>query len=718
MCGWRSTSAGETIGSLQSFRFLPQGSRIESTVERLHDGLQNGVGRQPKFSLYSMCSIAGIVNVDGAAISVADLVRMNRAVAHRGPDDEGYVLINSRSNEARMFAGEATCPELRAECPLLTLENSTPANIGLAHRRFSILDLSAGGHQPFFSGDRSCCVVFNGEIYNFLELRSELEAKGVKFHTRSDTEVLVEAYKIWGTDCFARFNGFWALALYDFKERKLILSRDRLGKKPLFWTRAGKTVYFASEIKALLEVDAVSNARAVNEEAMFTWLAYGQKNINNQTFFKDIFALPAGSFSVVDDRFPEQVVRFWSVPASRLTEADISVEEASGQLLQLLQDAVKIRLRADVPVCVELSGGMDSSTLVALAAAATDQKVTTFTVRYPEKKWDEEPFARSIAQRFNTDYRVLESPTEHFWQHITAFSRLEEEPYHSPNLQTNQEIWALMRHQGMKVSLNGAAGDELFAGYPAFYAPAQAELLVTGRLFSFLDNLAHHTESGTRFAAAFGPMNHLVKETAKRIGPLARMRLRRRVQHLRSDKLYPPPGDRRFLTRILYDAITNTRMPYWLASGDRGYMGVPMEVRAPFLDYRVVELAYKMPITYLIRHGWHKWILRKAMEGILPDDVLWRRNKMGFPFPYERFFLESKGIIQSIITSARNPYVDCRQRSRIEMDWEIISFLLWYEMFFNGNSALFKNIEARAKPADKPAPRAFTPLFESTCLSA
>jgi asparagine synthase (glutamine-hydrolysing) len=665
-----------------------------------------------------MCGIAGIFNLDGTTIRAAELSRMNHSISHRGPDDEGYVLINSRRNQSLTFAGEATCPELRIECPMLTPRVDTQADIGLAHRRFSIVDLSPAGHQPFFSNDRSCCIVFNGEIYNHLELRDELQAKGVEFRSRSDTEVLLEAYKHWGTDCFQRLNGFWALALYDFKTRKLLLSRDRLGKKPLFWTRVGSSIYFGSEIKALLEVEQVSRSRKVNEEAMFLWLAYGVKNFHDQTSFEGIHALPAGSFGVLDEHFPQQVVRYWSVPTERWSESDISTGEAARRLRDLLEDAVRIRLRADVPVCVELSGGMDSSTLVALAAAATTQKVTTFTVRFPEAQWNEEPFARSIGQRFNTDYRVLDSPTDRFWQHITSFSRLEEEPYHSPNLQTNQEIWALMRHQGMKVSLNGAAADELFAGYPAFYAPAQAELLVTGRLSQFLDNVAHHTESGSRFAAALVPIKHLIKETAKRFGPLARMRLRQRVKHLHYNNLYPPPGDRRFLTRILYDAVTNTRIPYWLASGDRGYMGIPLEVRAPFLDYRVVELAYKLPITYLFRHGWHKWILRKAMEGLLPDDVLWRRNKMGFPFPYERFFLESRPILDTIISRSKNPYVGCRCHDRIVNDWEIISFLLWYELFFNGNTSLFKEIEVKAGPGGNGALRPFTPAFESTCQLA
>jgi asparagine synthase (glutamine-hydrolysing) len=662
-----------------------------------------------------MCGIAGIFDLRGSPIAAVDLLRMNSSIAHRGPDDEGYVLINSSSGKYVAYAGEASPAEVRVEQPCLASGSSADANVGLAHRRFSILDLSPAGHQPFFSSDRSCCVVFNGEIYNYLELRDELEAKGVTFHSRSDTEVLIEGYKKWGTDCFQRFNGFWAIALYDFKAQRLILSRDRLGKKPLFWTRMGSTVYFASEIKALLEVDVVSRRRKVNEEALFIWLAYSAKNINNQSFFEGIQALPAGSFSIVDEEFPQKVVKYWGVPSQRLRETEISTEEAARSLRELLTDAVRIRLRADVPVCVELSGGMDSSTLVALAAAATSQRVTTFTVRYPEQQWNEEPYARSIGQRFNTDYRVLDSPTDRFWQQIAAFSRLEEEPYHSPNLQTNQEIWALMRHQGMKVSLNGAASDELFAGYPAFYAPAQAELLMSGRFSHFLDNLIHHTESPSRSAAGLGPFKHLAREVAKGFSPLARRRLRERMKHVRCGTFHPFPGDRKFLTKILYDAVTNTRIPYWLASGDRTYMGVPIEVRAPFLDYRVVELAFRLPVTYLFRHGWHKWILRKAMEGLLPDDVLWRRNKMGFPFPYERFFSESRPIIDLIISQSKNPYIDCRYHDRIANDWEIISFLLWYELFLNRNTGLFKSIEAKACQTPNGAPRSFASAFEATC---
>src|SRR6185436_18397256 len=217
-----------------------------------------------------MCGIAGVLDLAGRPIRPSDLPAMSKAIAHRGPDDDGCVLI-ARSSDKWLSFGDA-----RNKAPLPSSgQNEIEADLGLVHRRFSIIDLSANGHQPFFDRERSCCVVFNGEIYNYVELRDQLvKETGASFTTETDTEVLVEAYKHWGEGCFSRFNGFWALALYDFRTRRLLLSRDRIGKKPLFWTRQGDRIYFASEIKALLTVPEVHSRRALNSTVAATWLSF------------------------------------------------------------------------------------------------------------------------------------------------------------------------------------------------------------------------------------------------------------------------------------------------------------------------------------------------------------------------------------------------------------------------------------------------------------
>lgn len=638
-----------------------------------------------------MCGITGIIHLDKKSVDASDLLSMNNVIAHRGPDDEGFVLIDTVENNYYLFSGPRSCGNIRTTMPsICQCEGNSRANIGLGHLRFSIIDLTEAAHQPLFSHDGSCCIVFNGEIFNYIELRKELTSLGVVFRTQSDTEVLMEAYRIWETDCFARFNGFWALAIYDFKYGKLILSRDRLGQKPLFWTRHGASIYFSSEIKSLFQINDVTIRRKVNEQAIYQWLIYGRKNINNTTCFDGIYSFPAGSWAIIDEYFPKKISRYWFVPGERLKERDVSVENAVIKLREVLEDAVQIRLRSDVPLCIQLSGGLDSSTLVALAAQNSPFKITTFTLRYREKKWNEEHYAKVVAKRFNLDYRIIDPSIEEFWNQISAFTYLQEEPYHSPSLKVAQDIGSGVRADGVKVCLSGGAGDELFAGYSSYFGAAQAENLLKGQYKQFCINLCSHTESKNILVASIKSM----LQPFRSMPLLNRIRLLQYSNLLCFDQNYPNPCRAITLSQSLFSDITNTLMPYWLTSGDRTSMGIPVEGRAPFLDYRVVEFAFQLPATYLIRDGWHKWILRKTMENILPDEVLWRRNKLGMPFPYERFSTDNKMIINLILRRARNPYMDLSHQTSHNINWRYISFLLWYEMFFNNNYELFEDIEA------------------------
>jgi asparagine synthase (glutamine-hydrolysing) len=664
-----------------------------------------------------MCGIAGLIDLSGQPIKTHLLKAMADAIRHRGPDDEGYVLIAQRIGKFQHCCGKTSPPTLRAKLP--DIASPTPAgswNIGLAHRRFSIIDLSPAGHQPFFSDDGSCCVVFNGEIYNYIELRAELEQQGIRFRSSSDTEVLVQSYRHWGSDCFRRFNGFWALALYDFRTRQLILSRDRLGKKPLYWTRQGSRLYFASEIKSLLQVPEVAAARKVNETAAWHWCVDGRRDLEGSTLFEGIESLPAASWTVVDETFPARVELFWEVPRERLRERDISIPEAMRLVRETLDDAVRIRLRADVPLAIELSGGMDSSTVLALAARHHPERLTTYTVKYPDARWDEEPFARSVASRYNVDYRVLEPDLGGFWRQLLAFTHLQEEPYHSPNMHVSQVVWRLMRVDGTKVTLTGAAGDELFAGYSVYYWKAQIENMLRGRWGHLVDNARNWTDRPPHLFLGF--MRELV--AALGIRPLVRW-IKETIpaldnQFIRGVATPAKQYHHIMLSDWLREETVNTLIPYWLRSGEKNYMGIPFEARCPFLDYRVVEVAARLPTTYLLRHGWHKWILRKAMEDLLPQDVVWRRVKMGFPYPYERFYQSYSDVIDTILATARNPYVDLSRPERLRENWRALSFLLWYELFINGNHELFMRIESMVGARESTHEPSYAPEFRRNTI--
>ncbi len=637
-----------------------------------------------------MCGIAGILHLDGSPIHVDELGAMSDAMSHRGPDDEGYWLLNRRSGAHASYLGRESPAEL--DLPSLPSDNPVLADLGLAHRRFSIIDISLSGHQPFLYHDGTCAVVFNGEIYNYIELRAELEQAGLMFCSSSDTEVLAAAFKAWGTAAFAKLNGFWSAALYDIPQQRLVLVRDRVGKKPLYWSRLGQRVYFASEIKALLAVATVRDRRKVNESAILPFLAYSYQNTGNRTFFADIEQLPAASWALVSDSFPRETTPYWHLPRTRLKESEISVEDACVQLRDTLRDAVRIRLRADVPWGVELSGGMDSSSVLAFAAELHDKPVAAVTVRWTGQPCDEEAFAIAVAKHVGADHRSFDPPVVGFWRHVLAFTHLEEEPYHSPNLQTNQVIWALLRAQAAKVTLMGTGGDEIFAGYPLYYDRAQAEHLLGGRFASYCDNAWHWTAAPNSLRSWGGPLKamvgHLVRSGLPFLLPPSRHAPHACVagsgEPLRFDLTLSEMMRRDFLERLL---------PYWLKAVDKSSMGLPIETRCPFLDYRLIELGYRLPLTYLFRHGWHKWILRKAMEPLLPTDVLWRTNKQGFPFNTRGFLSESRPLIDLILRRARNPYIDLTRTERIAGHWATISFLLWHELFVNENIDLFHELE-------------------------
>jgi asparagine synthase (glutamine-hydrolysing) len=610
-----------------------------------------------------MCGIAGLVHLEGGGIRIDWLTRMSAAIRHRGPDDEGYLLANGLTGEAGAFSGPDTRPDMPRPAPPLPSEDRDGAwTLGLAHRRYEILDCTPAAHQPFFDADGRSAVVFNGEIYNFVEVRDYLRDRGATFRTASDTEVIVEAYKALGCECFRHFNGPWAIALYDLRERRLILSRDRIGKRPLYWTRVGPILAFASEIKALMRLPPVAAAKAVNERAIEPFLRRGQRDLDDETCFAGVYSVPAGSYLVVDDRFPRVAARYWRLPSERLGEDDVSASDAIAAVRRTLEDAVRIRLRADVPFAADLSGGLDSSSVVALAARQMAAPLTTYTVGWPEPRFDERPFARLVADRTGTVHRELQIAPGGFWSAVEAFTATEEEPYHSPNLFTSQQIRRQMRADGTRMYLGGAGGDEVFAGYRVHFRALQADALRRGRV-------GHYVAGPWRWSEGPGVGAALLKP------PL--------------DLVRGAPG----LSALLREDMLRTRMPYWLRSGDKAHMAVPIESRSPFLDYRVVELAFTLPLTMLVRDGWHKWVVRKAVEDLLPGDIVWRRRKQGFPFPYARFLADSRRQIAEVCEHAKNPWVSrSLPRGDGERRWRHLSWLLWYADQFADDRALFARL--------------------------
>lgn len=621
-----------------------------------------------------MCGIAGYFLPQVEARPAADMLSMCRLMQHRGPDDEGAVFIAVNAQDG---LGMKQHSLRHAIDP-----NERPVHdLALGHRRFSIIAPTPEGHQPFWSEDRKLCLTFNGEIYNYIELRSELRNAGITLRTSTDTEVLLEAYRHWGTDVFQKLRGFWALAIYDADRSAILLARDPLGKAPLYVAPMSSGVAWASEIKSL-RVVALEAALAPREHAISDFLYHGWRDLDNRTFYEDVWTLAAGSYAWVRSGALSESVSYWQIPTHRATETDIPADLAIRNFRDAFLQAVDRRLRADVPLSFELSGGMDSSSIVA-AALEMGHNVTTFTVKFREAHSDEEPFARKLKERFGKriDYRVLQEPMNSFWREANNYVALMDEPFHAPNMLTNFAMWREMAKSGIRVSLNGAAGDELLAGYSRDYA------------FRNILHLFRHRQIGSalRELVLYQELPHgrlLAREALDAFRRRLRSPNQRAPLAPSPTKLSRRSQPRNDLEGRLVDLMGNWRMNYWLRSGHQSAMGVPMEVRAPFLDIDIVNLVFQLPPSYLIRDGWHKWILRKAMAGVLPPEITWRKRKMGFPFPIREWLAQSKNLYFSVVGGMECPHIDMKNlrrrydelaRSDPYFLWRTMSISLWWK---------------------------------------
>lgn len=638
-----------------------------------------------------MCGISGYFLPHRIESSAERILRMTRVIAYRGPDDEGLSLLLPTD-----AVDLATSDTMRGVHHLQGIDavDDLPHKVAFGHRRFSIVDVSASGHQPFWSHNRQVCVAFSGEIYNYVELRHQLKDLGHTFYTHSDTEVLVEAYLEWGTQCFQRFNGFWALSLYDARKQAVLLSRDRVGVAPLYVARTAEGVFWSSEIKGIL-AGLKASEFPICEQAIFDFVQHGWRDLFHTTFYQGITTFPNAAYAWIRSDGTYEPEAFWQLPQQRLHERDITPSEAIAHLKDLLSDAVRVRLRADVPLGIELSGGMDSSAITAFAAQM-GRDISTFTVSFPGTDSDEEPFARKVADHYcdRITHNVLTPPPDDLFSQADQYIDLLEEPFHSPNLLTNQSTWRMMAANGMRVSLNGGAGDEVLAGYSVELHPLYLHtLLRQGRLPRFVQEFLAYSEVRRR-GGYLKQVYHLLPNDLRA--------LRRKRMTQSADAFIEPQlrelrrGPSWDLHQRLIDNMGHWRMNYWMRSSNKSAMGVPMEVRFPFLDYRVLDFAFQLPLSYLIREGWMKWILRQAVKEILPAEVVWRKVKAGFPFPIKPWLLASKAQFFTMTASLDCPYLDWQKlqseayETLVHRDprylWRMMSLALWWKKCVQGES--------------------------------
>lgn len=549
-----------------------------------------------------MCGIFGVWQRDGRQIDAAAVVRATRAIRHRGPDDEGYLLANTRLGTAVAAAGDETTAELR----LPRIESGPASDLAFGFRRLSILDLSPAGHQPMVSEDGRYWLIFNGEIYNYVELRGELAARGHRFRSGSDSEVLLAAYAEWGRECLTRFNGMWAFAIWDVRERTLFLSRDRFGIKPLLYARNGETIAFASEAKALLAAGVVPFA--ASDKALRRFLASGAMPSPSEgaTFFANIHAVPP-AHSLIVTRERTELVRYWSIPDA---EETTPVDRAIDEYRDLFHDAVRVHLRADVPVGTCLSGGLDSSSVVAAVArgGAVDQR--TFSAVYESSgRWNEREQVERVIRSVDVEPTLIVPARETLWNDLPAMARHQEEPFASTSIFAQWCVMRAARNAGVTVLLDGQGADEVLAGYQRTVFPMHV-----------LDSFRRGPRAGLRAMREYGVgASALLRAFAHRL-PIA-------AQYRTLDEL------------LRYSVIED--LPHLLRHEDRNSMAFSIEARVPFLDHRLVEYVFRRAGAHRVRNGWSKWIQRKAIDGALPHEVVWSREKIGFETPQSEWLRAS-----------------------------------------------------------------------------
>lgn len=665
-----------------------------------------------------MCGIAGILNLNGQPVNPNIIRKMTDIQAHRGPDDYGYAVFDVKAGVSRAY--QERVPDDFAE---------RTYNLAFGHRRLSIIDLTTLGHQPMASKDGAVWIIYNGEIYNYLELRSELSQEGYSFSSQSDTEVILNSYRHWGIDCLSRFNGMWAFAIWDQRKRTLYCARDHLGKKPFYYYRDETTFVFASEIKSLLCHPRVP--RRVNEEKVYDYLYLHQHEYRNDSFFQDIHQLPAATLLEIqiDGRTEERC--WWQIPIDLSLGIAVSAQvesQRTEQFLELLRDAVRIRFRADVPVGISLSGGIDSSLILSLAMEQMEShntahpgvqggKLATFTSRPVGTIWDEGRYVDTLTEGLELDRHDVILDGQRFWDELPDLMWHQEQPSNSSSMFAQRSVMKEAASSGVKVVLDGQGADELFGGYERFYSSYHVQLALAGRYHLMLSEARSaaflHDRSVLHYLMpvmhALLPNN--IREWAHRlrrshadpnqwINPdLVKRYAERETSRRHLREIVP-----RNLQAALHDATAMSTLIFILRSGDRNSMASSVETRQPFLDHRIIEFAFSLPAAAKIHDGWTKHIIRQASTGILPDAIRLRRDKLGFPTPEAQWLREGSEHIRHLFS--RSPmsadFVDtngllanmesllARDASVVPEVWRPICLEYWLQQYFGNHNAHFE----------------------------
>lgn len=599
-----------------------------------------------------MCGICGIIIKKKQAFRPVDkIVQMNNAIKHRGPDGEGYLMVSE--NKCLPLSGKTPIQNTNKLPTYFPSENvlahaeNTNIDLFLAHRRLSIIDLSMGGHQPLCDAAQQCWITYNGELYNYPELKIELLQRGYLFHSESDTEVILAAYLEWGFNCVKKFNGMWAFCIYDRRKKLCFMSRDRLGVKPLYYIANDNCFAFASEQKAFVKagfIQASASKKAVSDYLL-------QELIENDTenFFEGISELWPGHNMIYDlQSHTFQTREYYRINKELLPDNNaFSDAELIDKIESLLENAIRLRLRSDVEVGTCLSGGIDSSVIAGLMAAGATNKIHCFTAIFKNNAISEEHFANVVTAKIPSVHKKIEPSLDGFLQEVDTLIYSQDAPIWNTSTYAQYKVMALAKESGIKVVLDGQGADELFGGYHHHFLAKWNHLFSHGKWIEGIKDIssAHKTIPH--------PFLFFTKEKIKQ-----KHSFKNNLQSQLLNQDFVEAGtpkhkpDLRDVNHALLDDIYATRLKTFLKCEDRCGMWHSVESRTPFSDdVDLINFMFSFKGERKIQHGISKHLLREAGKKYLPKEIYSRYDKVGFETPMQSWV---KSIRQQIIDEIRS----------------------------------------------------------------
>lgn len=592
-----------------------------------------------------MCGISGLIYINNTYYNKEEIKQINDLIKHRGPDAEGFYYGN---------------------------------NFAFGHRRLSIIDLSNESNQPMVKNN--LVVTYNGEIYNYIEIKEELQKKGYAFNTKSDTEVILAAYKHWGKNCVEHFNGMWSFAIYDKEKNIIFCSRDRFGVKPFYYAHIDNRFVFGSEIKQIIYF---FKQRKANYKIINDFLFSGYEEHTHETFFEGVFKLQGGHNLIYNLSNNEYCIeKYYDLPDK---EEYFNENSAIDEYEKEFNRSIKYRLRADVPIGTCLSGGMDSSSVAATASDInkhiTEEKFKAIHAQSSEIATDESYYAIKVAEAKKLDLSIIKPSTEDFKSIIDEVVYTQEEPFLSPSIFMQYFVMKKAKEIGVKIMLDGQGGDETLLGYEPYYTL----LFNNFNIFSILKIIYDIKKNS----------NTSLKNIAKyiftyKLFPLRFLRLSfiNDKQSLPNNFLWLKKFTRAIVSSVKLQSleILHTNLPMLLRYEDKNSMRHSIETRLPFLDYKLVELALKISHKIKLKNGITKYVLRKAMEKTLPNEIIWRKSKLGFNAPDNTWINSIKNyMIETISKSELINNIYQKQINLCNMHyqqlWRLFSVAKWEEIY-------------------------------------